>query len=183
MNARSLRHFLKSGGVIAYPTESVFGLGCDPTNYQAVKRVLRIKGRPQHKGLILVADCFSRLQAFVAPLNTSQMQTMQQSWGNPQKPHTWIVPAAKRCPKWLTGRHQSIAIRVSSHPYTAKICKDTGMALVSTSANQIGLQAAKTDKQCQQKFGRQIHILHGKTAGAKKPSTIQDLMTGKILRK
>lgn len=183
MNARGLRHFLKSGGVIAYPTESVFGLGCDPTNRQAVKHILNIKGRPQHKGLILVADCFSRLKAFVAPLSASQMHTMEQSWGNPKKPHTWIVPAANRCPKWLTGRHKSIAIRVSSHPYTAKLCKDTGMALVSTSANQSGHQAAKTDKQCQQKFGCQVQVLKGKTAGAKKPSTIQDLMTGKILRK
>ncbi len=161
----------------------MFGLGCDPSNRQAVRRILRIKSRPQHKGLILVSDCFSRLKAFVAPLSSNQIQTMQQSWGNPQKPHTWIVPAAKHCPKWLTGRHENIAIRISSHPYTAKLCKDMGMVLVSTSANHSGLQAAKTSKQCQQKFGYQVHILNGKTAGAKKPSTIQDLMTGKILRK
>ena len=145
MNARSLRHFLISGGVIAYPTESVFGLGCDPNNRHAVKRILRIKGRPQYKGLILVADSFDRLQMFVAPLSASQIDTMQQAWGNPHKPHTWIAPAAKHCPKWLTGRHQSIAIRVTSHPFTAKLCKYTGMALVSTSANQSGHYAAKTD--------------------------------------
>ena len=183
MNARGLRHFLKSGEVIAYPTEAVFGFGCDPSNRRAVQRILRIKNRPQHKGLILVADCFSRLSPFVAPLTPSQMQTMQQSWGRPQQPHTWVVPAAKHCPKWLTGRHQSIAIRISSHPYTAKLCKDMGMALVSTSANHSGHQAAKTYKQCQQIFGHQVRIMSGKTAGAKKPSTIQDLMTGKILRK
>ena len=183
MNARSLRHFLTSGGVIAYPTESVFGLGCDPNNRHAVKRILRIKGRPQHKGLILVADSFSRLQMFIAPLSASQILTMQQSWGNPQKPHTWIAPAAKHCPKWLTGRHQSIAIRVTSHPFTAKLCKYTGMALVSTSANQSGHHAAKTDKQCHHLFGHRVRVLAGKTAGAKKPSTIQDLLTGKILRK
>lgn len=183
MNARNLRHFLKTGGVVAYPTEAVFGLGCDPTNRQAVQKILRIKGRPQHKGLILVADCFSRLQAFIAPLNQSQIQTMQKTWGNAQHPHTWIVPAAKNCPKWLTGRHTTLAIRVSSHPYTTKLCKDIGMALVSTSANQSGHQAAKTDKQCLQTFGGQIRVLKGRTAGAKRPSTIQDLITGKILRK
>jgi L-threonylcarbamoyladenylate synthase len=183
LNARGLRHFLKTGGVIAYPTEAVFGLGCDPTNRQAVQKILRIKSRPQHKGLILVADCFSRLESFVAPLNQSQLHTMQKTWGNPQKPHTWIVPAAKHCPKWLTGRHQSIAIRVSNHPYTAKLCKDIGMALVSTSANQSGHQAAKTYKQCRQFFEAQVQALTGKTAGAKKPSTIQDLMTQKIIRK
>ncbi|MCF8157848.1 MAG: Sua5/YciO/YrdC/YwlC family protein [Burkholderiaceae bacterium] len=183
MNARGLRHYLKTGGVFAYPTEAVFGLGCDPSNRKAVQKILRLKGRPQHKGLILVADCFNRLERFVAPLGPSQIQGMQESWGNPKKPHTWIVPAAKHCPKWLTGRHSSIAIRVSSHPLTSKLCKDTGMALVSTSANHSGHQAAKTAKQCRHVFGHQIQIMTGKTAGAKKPSTIQDLLTGKILRK
>jgi len=183
LNARGLRHYLKTGGVFAYPTEAVFGLGCDPLNRKAVQKILRLKGRPQHKGLILVTDCFHRLQHFIAPLSPSQIQGMHQSWGNAKKPHTWIVPAAKKCPKWLTGGHASIAIRVSSHPLTAKLCKDTGMALVSTSANHSGHQAAKTAKQCRQIFGYQIQILSGKTSGAKKPSTIQDLLTGKILRK
>ena len=183
MNARGLRHFLKSGGVVAYPTEAVFGLGCDPKNRRAVKRILGMKGRPQNKGLILVADSFCRLQAFVAPLKQSQIFTMQQSWRDPQQPHTWIVPASKDCPKWLTGQHKSLAIRVSSHPYTAKLCKDSGMALVSTSANRSGHQAAKTSKNCQKRFGSSVKTLNGKIAGAKKTSTIQDLMTGKILRK
>lgn len=183
MNTRGLRHFLNIGGVVAYPTEAVFGLGCDPHNRQAVQRILKIKGRPQRKGLILVADHFSRLKSFIAPLTSEQMNQMQQSWGNPKKPHTWIVPAAKDCPKWITGRHRSIAVRVSSHPFTAKLCKNSGMALVSTSANRSGCQAAKTDKICQQLFGDRVRVLRGKTAGAKKPSTIQDLISGKVIRK
>ena len=180
---RGLRHFLNTGGVVAYPTEAVFGLGCDPNNRKAVQRILKIKGRPQHKGLILVADNFDRLNPFIAPLTSAQIQKMQQSWGNAQKPHTWIVPAAKNCPKWITGQHRSIAVRVSSHSYTAKLCKNSNMALVSTSANRSGHQAAKTDKMCQQLFGNEVRVLHGKTAGAKKPSTIQDLISGKVIRK
>jgi L-threonylcarbamoyladenylate synthase len=182
-NARGLRHYLISHGVIAYPTEAVFGLGCNPLSRRAVHRILRLKGRPQHKGLILVADEFSRLSRFVAKLDDQQLATMQASWGNKNKPHTWIVPASSNCPKWITGKHKTIAIRVSSHPLTAHLCKSTGMALVSTSANRAGCQAAKTSKQCKQLFGNQIRVLPGRTAGAKKPSTIQDLISGKILRK
>lgn len=182
-NARGLKHYLKSSGVIAYPTEAVFGLGCNPLSRLAVRRVLAIKKRPQHKGLILVADSFSRLSRFVAPLSDAQIAKMQNSWGNQNQPHTWVVPAAKNCPKWITGQHKTIAIRVSGHALTAKICKIAGMALVSTSANRSGCQAAKTTKQCKTLFGKQARVLAGKTAGAKKPSTIQDLISGKILRK
>ena len=183
-NRRGLRHYLlKENGVVAYPTEAIFGLGCNPLSRLGVQRILKIKGRPQHKGLILIADNFARLGQFVAPLSKAQMTTMQASWGNKSKPHTWIVPASKHCPKWITGQHKTIAIRVSSHPLTAELCKNIGMAIVSTSANRSGGQPAKTSHQCKRLFGAQVRLLAGRTAGAKKPSTIQDLISGKILRK
>lgn len=181
--ARGLRHYLQSNGVVAYPTEAIFGLGCNPLSHQAVQRILKIKGRPQHKGLILIADKFSRLSRFVAPLSKAQMAKMQATWGNQNKPHTWLVPASKRCPKWITGKHKTIAIRVTSHPVTAQLCKNAGMALVSTSANKAGAKPAKTFKQCQQLLGQQARVLPGHTAGAKQTSTIQDLISGKVLRK
>lgn len=181
--ARGLRHYLESDGVVAYPTEAIFGLGCNPLSRRAVQRILQIKGRPQRKGLILIADHFARLSRFVAPLSQAQLAAMQASWGNQNKPHTWLVPASKRCPKWISGKHKTIAIRVTSHPVTAKLCKDAGMALVSTSANKAGAKPAKTFKQCQQLFGQQVRVLTGRTAGAKQASTIQDLTSGKVLRK
>ncbi len=180
--ARGLRHYLCSGGVIAYPTESIFGLGCDPDNRLAVQRILRIKQRPQHKGLILLADRFSAFKRYVAPLSADQINSMQASWqGN--TPHTWLVPTSKHCPRWLTGKHKTIAIRVTKHRYSKRLCKQLGMALVSTSANQSGHRPAKTSRQCYRLFSGQVRILPGMTAGIKKPSTIQDLVTGKILRK
>jgi len=181
--ARGLRHYLTTGGVIAYPTESIFGLGCDPGNRNAVKRVLLLKRRPQRKGLILIADKLERLTRYLAPLNREQIQQMQASWADPTKPHTWLVPTAVSCPKWLTGRHQSIAIRVTHHPLAARICKNTGMAIVSTSANRSGCQPAKNTRMSHQLFGKQLRILNGMTGGAKRPSTIQDLLTGRVLRK
>ncbi|CAG0949087.1 Threonylcarbamoyl-AMP synthase [Methylophilaceae bacterium] len=180
--SRGLQHFLKSGGVIAYPTESVFGLGCDPTNRRAVQRILRLKGRPQRKGLILVADRFRRLQDYIAPLNEIQTEHLHLSWSRQSRPHTWLVPAARHCPKWLTGTHATIAVRVSSHALTAKLSKTSGMALVSTSANRRGCQPARTTRQCYRLFGNQVRVIHGLTGRARKPSTIQDLCTGKIIR-
>jgi len=181
-NGRGIAHYLKHGGVIAYPTESIFGLGCDPSNRKAVQRILRIKKRPQRKGLILIADRFSKLQPYIAPLTSAQINQMHNAW-QASRPHTWLVPAAKNCPKWITGRHKTIAVRVTKHPLSAQLCKNAGMALVSTSANPAGGQPAKTTKNCYQRFASQARVITGKTGGAKRPSTIQDLLTGKILRK
>lgn len=180
--ARGLQHFLKSGGVIAYPTESIFGLGCDPTNRRAVQRILRLKGRPQRKGLILVADRFRKLQNYITPLTEKQHQTLQLSWSQQSRPHTWLVPSAKDCPKWLSGRHSTLAVRVSAHALTARLSRTSGMALVSTSANRSGCQPARTTRQCYRLFGSQVRVIQGLTGRAKRPSTIQDLRTGKIIR-
>lgn len=182
MSDRGLKQYLLKGGVITYPTESIFGLGCDPNNRTAVQRILRIKGRPQRKGLILIADRFERLRRFIAPLTAAQISQMQQAWHG-ARPHTWVVPASKRCPKWITGRHTTIAVRVTRHPLSAQLCKSAGIALVSTSANPSGGNPAKTGKEAFNRFGHRVRIINGKTGGAKRPSTIQDLASGKILRK
>ncbi|HEY8353994.1 MAG TPA: Sua5/YciO/YrdC/YwlC family protein [Methylophilaceae bacterium] len=180
--ARGLRHFLKSGGIIAYPTESIYGLGCDPMNRRAVLRILKLKGRPQHKGLILVADRLARLRPYMAPLSEMQIELMQQSWHNPARGHTWLVPAARHCPRWLTGKHSTLAVRVSRHALTSRLCRESGGALVSTSANRSGHRPARTDRECRRLFGNRVRIIPGRTGRAKKPSIIQDLVSGKIIR-
>ncbi|GAB7562142.1 L-threonylcarbamoyladenylate synthase [Methylobacillus methanolivorans] len=179
MQARALQAFLRSGGVIAYPTESCFGLGCDPTNPHALKRLLRIKGRPQRKGLIVITDRFAHLQALIAPTTPEQKQRMFERWPGP---HTWLVPASKRCPALLRGKHTSLAVRVTANPFAANLCRNAGMALVSTSANHNGRVPAKTTRECLRLFGSRVKVLPGRTGGASKPSTIQDLLTGTILR-
>lgn len=178
---RGLRAFLKSGGVIAYPTEAVFGLGCDPDNRRAVARILRLKGRPQSKGLILVADRFDKLARYVAPLDAGQRERMEQSWQR-TRPYTWLVPVARRCPRWLCGRHDTIAVRVSKHPLTAALSGSSGMALVSTSANRSGGRPARTTRQCRRLFGARVRIISGLTGRASRPSTIQDLRSGRVIR-
>lgn len=176
---RGLQHYLRSGGVIAYPTESCFGLGCDPGNRTALRRLLRIKGRPQHKGLILIASSLKQFKPYIAALDQVQRDKVNHTWPGP---HTWLVPAAKRCPAILTGHHPTIAVRVTAHKPAADLCHQAGMALVSTSANRSGCQPAKTTRDCYRLFGNSIRIIAGRVGKRRKPSTIQDLKTGRILR-
>ncbi|PWB57761.1 MAG: tRNA threonylcarbamoyladenosine biosynthesis protein RimN [Nitrosomonadales bacterium] len=176
---RKLREHLKRGGVIAYPTESCYGLGCDPRNRRAVMKILRLKGRPQHKGLILIGADFSQLQPYVAPLDDEQWQQIAPSWPGPA---TWLLPAARSTPVWLRGRHRSIAVRVTAHPLAAHLCRMLGMALVSTSANRSGRRPARSYRECVRLFGDRVLTLPGRTGRRKRPSTIRDLLTGEVVR-
>lgn len=177
--ARGLRHYLRCGGVVAYATESCFGLGCDPKSRLGVQRVLRIKGRPQRKGLILIAATRAQLQPYMADITATQSQMLESTWPGP---HTWLVPVADGCPRTLTGRHSTIAVRVTAHRAAARLCLDTGMALVSTSANRSGARPARTTRECQRLFGNTVRVIPGLVGKRRRPSTIQDLASGRILR-
>ncbi|MDD5240871.1 MAG: Sua5/YciO/YrdC/YwlC family protein [Sulfuricella sp.] len=177
---RKVRAHLARGGVIAYPTESCYGLGCDPRSYRAVKKILQLKTRPQFKGLILVADRFSRLQRYVRPPSTEQSQLLNQTWPGP---HTWLMPASRHAPRWLRGRHDDIAVRVTAHPDAAALCRALGSALVSTSANRAGLVPLKTYAACARAFGQSTLVVPGRVGSRKTPSTIQHLVSGRIFRK
>jgi L-threonylcarbamoyladenylate synthase len=179
MDYRGLRAFLKRGGLIAYPTESCYGLGCDPANRNAVQYLLKLKGRPQHKGLILIASSFHQLRPYVASLSVEQCRQLAATWPGP---HTWLLPASRNCPHWLTGGHHSIAVRVTAHTLAARLCKGIGMALVSTSANTSGAKSARTSRECVRLFGSRVKIVPGRIGKRRKPSTIQDISTGRIIR-
>lgn len=179
MHYRALQQYLKRGGIVAYPTESCYGLGCDPRNRDAVRKILRLKRRPQAKGLILIAANFTQLSPFITPLTAQQRAKAHSVWPGA---HTWLMPARHSCPVWLSGKHASIAVRVTAHPDTVRLCKNVGMALVSTSANFSGGKAARTARECQRLFGNQVLIVPGHIGRQRKPSTIQDFLTGRIIR-
>lgn len=174
-----IRAHLKHGGVIAYPTESCYGLGCDPRNHHAVMKLLRLKGRPQHKGLILIGSDFSLLRPYAAPLTETQWQKISPTWPGPV---TWLLPAARATPAWLRGSHQSIAVRVSAHPLAARLCRVLGMALVSTSANRSGLKPVRGLAACIRAFGSEVLVVPGLVGKRKRPSTIVELKTGAVIR-
>jgi len=179
----SLRHAattLKKGGVIAYPTEAVYGLGCHPLDEAALSRLLHLKQRDPAKGLILISDSLSRLEPFLQPLSQTERNKILK---NTSKPTTWIIPSQNWIPALLTGSHTSLAVRVTDHPVASAICKLAGMPIVSTSANISDHHPARTPIQIHQQFGNQLDaVITGKINFQAKPSTIRDLKTGKILR-
>ena len=170
---------IRRGAVIAYPTEAVWGLGCDPFNATAVARLLALKDRPMHKGLILVAATIEQFAWLLDGLTTEQMAQLTASWPGP---NTWLVPHHHRVPEWISGTHDSVAIRVSAHPLVAELCALTG-PLVSTSANPSGLLPAKNRLRIEQYFHGQLDaVLSGNLGQSSSPSTIRDLRTGQVLR-
>jgi len=171
----SLRRHLTAGGLIAYPTESCYGLGCDPKNARAVVALLRLKGRPKAKGLILIGSAPEQL----APYLAEPPAAWPQYWPGPT---TLLLPAARHCPKWLTGRHSKLAVRVTAHAEAARLCDALGMALVSTSANRAGQRTLTTAAQCRAVFGQSVWVLNGRIGKRQRPSTIVDPASGRLLR-
>ena len=179
MRREALRAHFKRGGLIAYPTESCYGLGCDPRNPRALKRLIRLKGRGAAKGLLLIADRFKRLKPFIRSLNATDRARVGRSWPGPV---TWVVPASATCLPELTGGRPTIAVRVTAHHGAARLCRSLGTALVSTSANKSGKKPAKTAAECRRIFGAQVRVIDGRIGTRKRPSTLIDLATGKLLR-
>lgn len=179
---------LKKGGIVAYPTEAVWGLGCDPANENAIKSLLNLKQRPWQKGLILVGNHINQFQPFIQPLTSAQLAVIGDTWPGP---NTWIVPAKKTVPQWLKGEFSTLAIRVSAHPVVQTLCNHFGKALVSTSANLAGAPPAKSAAECYQlledaETNKQPipswAVVEGQLGNSMQPTTIRDLQTGKIIR-
>jgi L-threonylcarbamoyladenylate synthase len=171
---------LRCGGVIAYPTEAVWGLGCDPADRAAVYELLALKSRPLEKGLILIAGNVEQLEPYLGNLSPEQRVKLSTPT---ERPVTWIVPAAYGAPYWVTGGRRTIAVRVTRHPLVVALCAAFGGALVSTSANPGGLPPARTRLKVRQYFhGRLAGIAPGNVGAAGKPSEIRDIESGAVLR-
>lgn len=170
---------LRRGGLIAYPTESCYGLGCDPDNRSAVQRLLKLKQRPQYKGLILIAANYRQVARYLQPLTPDQQQQLQNVGA---QAITYLMPVRAATPRWLRGSHDTLAVRLTAHKQAAQLCRSVSSALVSTSANRSGQRPAKTYAQCQRLFGRKVWVLPGQVGKRKKPSTIRMWGDGKIIR-
>jgi len=178
--ARALE-VLRKEEVIAYPTEAVFGVGCDPDSELAVTRLLELKQRPVEKGLILIAANFEQLKPYIddSMLNEAQRDTISAAWPGPV---TFVFPALPTTPRWLTGRFDSLAVRVTDHPLVVELCQTFGKPLVSTSANLTGLPPCRTSQEVLAQFGDHFPVVIGETGGRLNPSEIRDALTGERFR-
>lgn len=176
---KKIKQHIKNGGVIAYPTESCYGFGCDPFNYKAINKIIQIKGRNKTKGLIVISSKISQLNRLILPLSSQDIKNIKKYWPGF---YTIILPAAHSIPSNLTGKHHKIAVRVSKHTLVQQICNYLNMPLVSTSANYSGFNSVKTYRECIRHFGDKVMVLPGTTNFATHPSTIIDWATGKKLR-
>lgn len=174
-----VKQHLKQGGIIAYPTESCYGLGCDPFNYKAISKLIRLKGRANNKGLIVIASNLSQLHNLIKPLSLDDLNKLKTYWPGF---YSIILPVKANVPSNLTGKHRKIAVRITKHELVRQLCDSINMSLVSTSANYSGQCSIKTYKKCLSQFGSQVMVLPGNTSFAKCPSTIIDWETKKVLR-
>ena len=198
-------HWLKKGQLLAYPTESVWGIGCDPFTQQAVMQLLTIKQRPIEKGMIVVTDNTSRLTELLECLTAVERQTVLDSWqadsinATARQAHTWVLPIPKNLPitipSWITGAHDSVAVRVIDHPLVKQLCAQMVSVsnpygfVVSTSCNPSGQPPALSLNEAKRYFldahlhlNQSVGYLQGETLGYQLPSQIGDALTGEIIR-
>ncbi len=170
---------VEAGGLIAYPTEGVFGLGCRPDAHAALERLLELKGRSAASGFILIASAWSQLEGWIAPLPEETARLRKA----PRKPVTWIVTAGPRAHALVTGDRPTLACRVTSHRVAAALCALADTPLVSTSANRHGRPPARSALAVRRRFGAQLDlVVPGPTGGARGPSEIRVARTGTVVR-
>ncbi|OCG10179.1 L-threonylcarbamoyladenylate synthase TsaC [Gilliamella sp. wkB178] len=172
---------LNKGKVLAYPTEAVFGLGCDPDCESAVLQILALKQRNIEKGLILIASHYQQLIPYIdeSAITNEQKHQALASWPGPV---TWVFPKNKNTPYFLTGKFASIAVRITDHPVVINLCNLFGKPLVSTSANLSAHEPCRTANEVAKQFGKHFPILQGETGKRSQPSEIRDIKTGQIIR-
>jgi len=171
---------IAQGGIVAYPTESCYGLGCDPRCNAAIRRLLRLKRRPRDLGLIVIAAHIDALAGYFVPLEASRMQRVEATWPGPV---TWLLPAHPATSSWVTGGHDTVALRVTDHPGAAALCRHTRRALISTSANRHGRAPARSVAAVSRQFGTEIdYVLDGRLGRLKRPTQIRDARTDTVVR-
>lgn len=172
---------LRQQQVIAYPTESVFGLGCDPDSESAVNTLLRLKHRSWQKGLILVVAYYAQLTNYIddSQLDDRQRACIVSRWPGPI---TWVLPASAKTPRWLTGQFSSLAVRVSAFEPIQRLCRAFGKPIVSTSANLSGQSPARSASEVRRQFGSTFPVMEEAVEGQLNPSAIYNILSGTFLR-
>lgn len=183
MNIQKAVTALKEGQTIAYPTEAVWGLGCDPMNQNAFNHILKLKQRPLEKGVILLAGNINQVEHLLKNLSLEIQAQIKESWLKPQqRATTWLLPIHPSIPTWITGKYDTVAVRVTQHILCKEICSLFGNFIVSTSANPSGLEPALNNTQAKKFFKNNVVYINGELGEYQEPSRIIDARTGIIIR-
>ncbi|WP_373740216.1 L-threonylcarbamoyladenylate synthase [Neisseria sp.] len=175
-----MKAHLKRGGLIAYPTESCYGIGCLPAHPKALRRLVRLKKRPQGKGMIVIGSRLAQLLPLLQRPSEHTAAKLRQTW---PAPVTFLLDAAPDIPPLLRGRNRrKLAVRVPAHEGARDLCRKLGTALVSTSCNRAGKRPCKTEREARRRFGRDVWVVGGMVGRQKTPSRIVDADTGQRLR-
>jgi L-threonylcarbamoyladenylate synthase len=171
---------LRRGGVLAYPTEGVYGLGCDPDDRLAFDRIFALKRRPPEQGVLLIAADFAQVEDWIGDASDAALARARASWPGA---HTFIFPRSSRVPDWITGGHAGIALRVTAHAPSAALCRAFGGPIVSTSANRHGEPPARSAQEAAILFGDELDgVLDAPLGGLDRPTPITDAVSGAIIR-
>ncbi len=173
VNPNEALQYLVRGQIVAYPTEAVYGVGCDPFNQHAVEKILQLKHRSFRQGLIVLIGDWLQLDALIQPIAPEKMLKVQASWPGPT---TWIFPKSAHVPLWISGEHDSVAVRMSAHPVARQLCQHG--PIVSTSANKSGEPPAKSIAELHVQFPQGVDVVvDGELGGAAQPSAVFDVLT------
>lgn len=173
---------LQQGGLVVYPTEGVWGIGCDPRNEKAVMSLLEAKRRPVEKGLILIAADYSQVLPYIDEdkIPEQQKQAIFDSWPGA---YTWLMPVAEDTPKWITGGSELVAVRVTAHPTVIRMCEEFQGAIISTSANITGMPTEHELENVKTVFGDLVDAYVDEALGGNtQASTITNALTGEVIR-
>jgi L-threonylcarbamoyladenylate synthase len=173
-----LFRFIKAGGIIVYPTESSFGIGCDPSNIRAIRKIIALKKRDINKNFIIISSSINNASKYIEQLSKENLKKVNKKWPGA---HTWLLKSNNNCPSWLK-KNNKIALRIPDFQPCQILCSFLGMAIISTSANLSGKKSLTKYREVSRLFYKKSKIIKGRIGEARKPSKIQDFQTGKILR-
>ena len=177
----SIRHaayIIKNGGVIAYPTDTIYGLGCNPYNSDAIEKINVLKQRPLNKQFILLSSCLDQVRALLC-IDEIQEKTLTQI----TEPTSWVINASKHAPSWLIGNQRTLTVRISKNNDIKRLCDALGHAIISTSANISGATPAKNALELHRYFHQKVDkILIANKPLTGKPSKIIRLSDNHIFR-
>lgn len=171
---------LRDGGVLAYPTEGVYGLGCDPDHRVAFEKIFAMKRRPHEQGVLLIAAGFEQIEPWISAVPEAVLARARGVWPGA---HTFIFPRSPRVPEWVAGGHAGIALRVTAHAPSAALCRAFGGPIVSTSANRHGDPPARSAADIRAIFDDEPDgVLDAPLGGLDRPTPITDAVSGAIIR-